>query len=653
MISQLGHFLLASLLPLGGFAVLHAVRSWKTQQFSGAVLNTQRWMALINCWLIGLLFIGLVGNHFELSYVTRYSSTTLPLQYKFAALWAGMEGSLLLWSWLLSLLSLWALKLCENEEQQSLVGGFLQQIQFFFVAVMLFAADPFALLAQVPLQGKSLNPLLQNLLMCIHPPMLLTGYVSMALPAAFAFAAVVRKKMDVSWLAPARRTMLVAWLILGIGNILGSMWAYVELGWGGFWAWDPVENAAILPWFSATAFLHSIMAEKRLGIFKRWNVILAFTCFFLTIFGTYLNRSGVVQSVHAFADFTLGYWFLIYMIIFVLGIAWLMWRKREALNAAQNISSFWSRENFFLLNNIIFSLITFAVAWGTLFPVLSELIKGETISMEPQFYNKMLAPLGLILLFLTAVGPFLTWQQTDGKRLFKQLLCPVLTSCIALLCVFLFSHHATWYAYLSAALITFLLCCIFELLCGAAMNRAKARQESFFTAFRKLFSEQGSRYGAYLIHLGIACAFIAVSGTLFQKSFDVMLKKGETKSAGEYQIHFAEFTQLSDSHKDIVSAKLQILDQSGKALATMQPAYSFFRAAEQPASEIDVFVQPFKDLYIVLGSYNSLEGWAEFRILVNPLMNFLWLGGIFFIAGTFTILAQLKTAQGAPYENEE
>ena len=356
---------------------------------------------------IGTMWVGLVSDSFELRNVAEYSSTTLGVGYKLTALWGSQAGSLLLWAWILSGYSAIVVFLnrTRNRQLMPVVMAVLMTIAIFFLGILSFVTSPFETLAQAPAQGRGLNPLLQNFYMQIHPPMLYLGYVGLSVPFAFAMAALVTRKLDTAWITSVRRWTIVSWLFLGIGILLGAKWAYETLGWGGYWAWDPVENAAFMPWLVATAFLHSVMVQERRGMLKVWNMVLVILTFSLALFGTFLTRSGIIASVHAFGESTLGPYFLGFIVAVLVGSVGLLVTRLPLLRSQHSLESYISREAIFLFNNLLLVGLAFAVFWGTMFPILSEAARGERITVGQGYYEQVATPIGIALLVLTGVGP--------------------------------------------------------------------------------------------------------------------------------------------------------------------------------------------------------------------------------------------------------
>src|SRR5216684_2358306 len=379
------------------------------------------------------LWAGLMRSDFSLEYVAAYSSTTLPTVYKFTSLWGGQQGSLLFWTWLLSIFT--SIAAFQNRRRNPEIAPYalavLAGVAIFFLFMLNFVTRPFDLLATIPAEGSDLNPLLQNYWMAIHPPSLYTGYVSATVPFAFGAAALMTGKLDDAWIRSTRRWAIFSWFFLTLGNMFGARWAYEVLGWGGYWAWDPVENAAFMPWLVMTAYLHSVMIQERKDMLKVWNVVLVLLTFALTIFGTFLTRSGVISSVHSFTQSGLGPFFIGFLVFVLLVAGGLLAYRLPELRTRATMESFLSREAAFLFNNLVLVGIAFAVFWGTVFPVLSEWVRGVKITVGPPFFNRVNAPLGLVLLFLAGVGPAIAWRRASPRNLRRAFAGPVAAGLVA------------------------------------------------------------------------------------------------------------------------------------------------------------------------------------------------------------------------------
>src|SRR5215212_3849671 len=425
----LGQFALWAALLLALWCVALAFTGrWREQpELARSIVRSV--YAVFGCLVVASLALwkGLVSHDFNIEYVAAYTSRNLPPYYIFSAFWAGQKGSLLFWAVVLSLFASAAQLLTPRRYAHLMpyVAGVTSAVVAFFVSVMIFAADPFQRLGFTPADGRVLNPQLQNVGMVIHPPMLYLGYISITIPFAFAVAALLSRRLDTGWIHAIRKWTLVSWLFLSIGITLGMWWAYVELGWGGYWAWDPVENASFLPWLTMTAFLHSVMIQEKRGMLKRWNLGLIIGTFLLSIFGTFITRSGVIASVHSFTQSNVGYFFLAFLAVSGILAFTLLYTRWPSLRAEVQLDSVVSREAAFLFNNLLLVGIAFSVLWGTLFPILSEAVRGTKITVGPPFFNRVNIPLGLLLLALTGIGPLIAWRKASAANLRRQFLAPV------------------------------------------------------------------------------------------------------------------------------------------------------------------------------------------------------------------------------------
>ena len=457
-----------------------------------------------------LLVKELITSNFDVDYVAHYTSIETPTIYKFTALWAGQSGSLLFWVFILSIYSLIMIFQNRNRYHRMMpwVLCVILTVQLFFLILTNFITNPFEPTNAdfVIANGLGLNPLLQNLTMAIHPPVLYLGFVGFTIPFAFTFAALLTNEKGSLWVRSIRRWSLVTWLALSCGIILGGWWAYQELGWGGYWAWDPVENASFMPWLTGTAFLHSIIIQEKKNMLRVWNTILIMLTFALTIFGTFLTRSGVMSSVHSFTESPLGPIFLAFVAIIVTVCAILVFQGLPKMKSDKHIESLTSRESGFLFNNVVFVTMCFAVFWGTIFPVISEAVRGTKITVGPPFFNQVNVPIGLLLLMLTGVGPLLAWRRTSRSNFIKYFSIPVGLALIAAIVFLLFGFRD--YVVISLTLSVFVVVAIIQ----ARVNRFG---ESSFVAFRTMVRKNRSRYGGYFVHLGIVLMFIGFTGQAF------------------------------------------------------------------------------------------------------------------------------------------
>lgn len=585
-----------------------------------------------------ILWYGLMGDHFQLVYVWNNSERALSLFYKFSALWGGQAGSLLFWTLILSGFSA-VLAFTHRQRHLALmpyVNGVLLATSAFFLILMIFAANPLRLATIVPADGQGLNPLLQNYWMIIHPVMLYLGYVGLAVPFAFAVAALMSGRLGNDWVRTVRRWTLIPWMFLSVGILMGSQWAYMELGWGGYWAWDPVENASFLPWLTATAFLHSIIIQEQRGILKIWNVLLIFLTYYLVILGTFTTRSGIIESVHSFARSDVGPFFLVFLIIVLLGFLWLFFRRLPLLRDEQTIESYASREAAFLGNNWLFAGIAFATLFGTFFPMFSELLVGERISVAAPFFNKVNGPLFLILLVLMGVGPLMGWRRTRFDALKRQFTWPLAAGLLIGLIAAVLSPPSI-FPPIGLAVCAFVTAAIVQEFVRGARARMTSAGENVLVALAGLLRRNGRRYGGYLVHLGIVMMGVAIIGNSFyQQTTNVTLAQGESATLGGYELMFVGMESRRASNRTEIGARIRIYERDeGRLLGSMLPRRNIYdKAPDAPTSEVGLRTTLLEDVYVVLNGWDEQGAFATFTVYVNPLTFWLWLGGIVLVFGT-------------------
>jgi len=583
-------------------------------------------------------------NDFSLAYVAEHSNSALPWFYKFAALWSGQEGSLLWWSWLLSIYAFLALFLNRKRHPELMpyVGVTLAGVQIFFLILNNFVAAPFKVLGSMDpagamhvariSEGSGLNPLLQYPEMVIHPPMLYLGYTGFTIPFAFALAALLGRYPGEKWIHITRRWTMVAWCFQGIGVLLGAHWAYAVLGWGGYWAWDPVENAALLPWITGTAFLHSVMMQEKRGMMKIWNVWLVFVTFMLCILGTFLTRAGIVNSVHAFAESSIGGWFVGFLAI-VLVVCLAAWYKnRDYLRADNQLDSLVSRESSFLFNNLILLAACFATLWGTLFPVLSEWVTGAKISVGPPFFNKVNVPIALLLLFLTGVGPLLAWRKTSFDALKRNFAWPLAIGVAAGIVAFVFGFRDL-YALVCLILSVFVALTIFAEFFRGARVIASRDHANLLSAVGELTMRNTRRYGGYVVHFGMVLIFIGISGTAFKQDLQKEMNIGDRLSIGPYTILCQNFDQLQNDNYQSERATLEVF-KNGRSTMMLYPERRFYLASKVTATMVAIESSPLRDLYVVYAGQSPDTGKPVIHAYINPLVKWIWFGGIVVVLGT-------------------
>lgn len=581
------------------------------------------------------LFYLLGSSQFQYEYVRDYTSSELPIIYKLTALWAGNSGSLLLWTFFLTLYMLmitYSRKMKGNPMVPYIVSILLANAVFFFF-ILGFVAKPFVLLSEVPTEGKGLNPMLQNPGMIIHPVTLYLGYVGLSIPFAFAMAALIMKNMDDFWIKMTRRWTIIAWLFLSLGNIFGGQWAYVELGWGGYWAWDPVENASFMPWLTATAFLHSVMIQERKNMLKVWNISLIIISYALTLFGTFLVRSGVLTSVHAFANSNLGLYFLIFMGVAVIGALYILMSRYNLIKrSAGEFNSFVSKESSFLINNLLLVGAAFAVFWGTIFPLVSEAVRGTKVTVGMPFFNKVEAPILLSMMFVMAVCPLLAWQRSTVKNLKKNFMIPAFLAVTAMILMVILGIQKAW-AVIGYGVIALLLITHYLEFYRGVKARRKMTGENPLVALYRLMSKNRRRYGGYMVHLGIAFITMGIIGS---QNYDLQTMKtidlGKSIEIKDYRINYDKLDQRKEGINDIIYADVTVF-KDGKLLGTFQPEKVFYGHWDQPSSEVAIISSFKEDLYIVLSAWED-DGRGTFIVKVNPMMNWLWIGSFMIVIGS-------------------
>jgi len=582
-----------------------------------------------------ILLRALLSHDFSLEYVAAYSSSTLPTNYVFAALWGGQKGSLLFWSFMLSLFAT-IVQLQNRERNRELmpwVTATMMTVAVFFLGLVTFLTDPFERLPTPAFEGADLNPLLQNYWMMIHPPSLYTGYVSASVPFAFAIAALATGRLGDQWIRSTRRWALFSWFFLSLGNLFGAMWAYEVLGWGGYWAWDPVENAAFMPWLVSTAYLHSVMIQEKKDMLRVWNMILVLLTFSLTIFGTFLTRSGVISSVHSFTQSGLGPFFIGFLLLVLLTAGGLVVYRLPELRTSGTIESFFSREAAFLFNNLILVGIAFAVFWGTVFPVLSEWVRGVKITVGPPFFNRVNAPLGLVLLVLMGIGPVIAWRRATPRNLWRAFAWPVGSALVAgvVLLVGGIPFGGAWVAFVGGV---FALGTIVQEFWRGVRARQAMLHESAPRALGRLVGKNRRRYGGYIIHVGIVSIFVGIAASsVFRIEAQQTMKVGDEMRVGRYTLRYDRIDSQENGHVARTAAVLPVF-VDGRQIDTLMPEKRFYKKPKQPTTEVANRSTLREDLYVVLGSYDPQTQLVTIQAYVNPLVVWIWLGGLILALGT-------------------
>src|SRR5579875_3243545 len=604
--------------------------------------------AVYAIWLLitigsAILVYAMMTGDFRFAYVAEHSNKAMPMLYKFAAWWGGQEGSLLFWSWLLATYT--AIVAYTNRRKHRdlmpYVIGVLATVQTFFLLMNNFVANPFQMLAEDKLivsvpDGNGLSPLLQYPAMAIHPPMLYLGYVGFAVPFAFAIASLITRQPGEGWIHTTRRWTLVTWLFQSTGIMLGAAWAYHVLGWGGYWAWDPVDNASLLPWLSGTAFLHSVMVQERRGMLKVWNVVLVIITFFLSIFGTFLTRSGIIQSVHAFAQSNIGSYFAVFLAVIALVSLTLLFLRLDFLKSENRLDSVISRESGFLFNNWILLAAVLAVLWGTIFPIISKAVENQTVTVGPPFFNKVMVPIGLLLLFLTGAGPLLAWRKTSFQSIKRNFVAPLIFAGIVGVILF-FAGVRHLYTWMSLFLCAFVAASIIGEFYKGARTRMKSSKENFFSAVYNLTMRNTRRYGGYVVHFGIVLIFVGLAGQAFRFETQGLMGPGDILRAKDYLFRCESFSSGQRANYEYERVSLAVTED-GHALTVMHPERRFFIAEQQPLSHVALRSDLARDLYVVMAGRDPDSGKAIIHVIINPLVQWVWIGGMVVLLGTILAL---------------
>jgi cytochrome c-type biogenesis protein CcmF len=592
-------------------------------------------------------------EEYQYRYVAGYSNRDLSLFYKITGLWAGQTGSLVFWATLLALFSAVAVlqNRRRNREFMPYVVGTLSTVIAFFLVVIITASNPFQLMEFVPADGRGLNPQLQNYWMTIHPPTLYLGFTAFTIPFAFAVSALLSGRLDTRWITTTRRWTLTAWFFLTNGIIFGMMWAYVELGWGGYWFWDPVENASLLPWLTGTAYLHSVMIQEKRGMLKMWNVLLILGTFLLSIFATFLTRSGLIESVHSFAqNLTISYIFLGFLTALVIVSAVLVWWRRASFAPESRLESAVSREAAFLLNNLVFVAAMLSVLWGTIFPLVSEASTGQTITLGPPFFNRVNLPLGLLLLALLGVGPVIAWRKATARNIRRNFALPVSIGVVTGVVLWIAGARNT-YALLTFALGAFVMATIVIEFWKGTRARARIEGEGVAPAFIHLVGRNRRRYGGYLVHAGLVVTFMGFAGSAWDVEKQVAMSPGESLEMKSpfghtYTLTYQAMSSYPATNMTKVVATVNVA-KNGERVGVLAPEKRSYKQREEVVSEVGIRRAWNEDLYLILAGVDDINAVvqgrnprpiATFRVLINPLVPWIWTGGLIMAIGTLIAL---------------
>ncbi|MDZ7723843.1 MAG: cytochrome c-type biogenesis CcmF C-terminal domain-containing protein [candidate division KSB1 bacterium] len=590
---------------------------------------------------LAVLLYELITHNFQLEYVARYSNRSLPWYYLLTALWAGQAGSLLLWAWLLGLFSILLLWRKKQHSESFLPNalGIMAVSLCFFLFLLVFKSNPFYLLPFAPEKGTGLNPLLQNPGMIFHPPSLYIGFVAYTVPFAVMISAFILNEQTLQWLTLVRRWSLFAWVFLTAGNILGMQWAYVELGWGGYWAWDPVENASLLPWLTGTAFLHSIIARERRDTLKTWSFALLVLTFALTIFGTFVTRSGLISSVHAFGVSSLGPAFLVFMGAILAGSLLLMLKRKDRFKG-RVIQSWRSKESAFLLTNLILLLFAIAVLIGTLFPAISQAIGDQQLSVGESYYNRIAAVLGVALFLTLGVCTLLVWGRTSLDLIWRKIRIPGVIAVFTLILLLIKGiHHAG--LVLAVATGVFVLILTVNQAVETIQKSLHTSEKGFFRGLTAALTRNKRRYGSYIVHLGVTLFFIGLTlSSTFDSQLERTLRPGESIQVGSMTLNYKGLEKSSERDLTLISARFDLL-RNGRQVNPIISQRQF-HSNYQPVTEVGIRSSLLRDIYVILADYQLDSQTATVQIMVNPMVLWIWMGGIIMVLGTLVSFGDKK-----------
>ena len=645
MISQIGSLALSISggLILSNFFFLFYYSIRKDKIF----LNVSQRGLIAVCFCVILATLCLLNelliSNFNLQYVSQYTSYETPLFFKVTALWAGQAGSLLFWTFIMSIYSLIYINITLRKMPTLKYSSYimLSFIFGFFLLLSNFIANPFQPVSSdiIVQNGNGLNPLLQNVTMAIHPPTLYLGFIGTTILFVMALSGLISKSLNFEWIQSIRRWSLIVWTFLSGGIILGGYWAYNELGWGGYWAWDPVENSSLMPWLILTAFIHSSMIQEKRGMLKSWNILLASSTFLLVILGTFITRSGIVSSVHSFTAENLGPLFLAFLSSLILFTGYWFVKRFDTLKSDSKIDSFTSREGGFLYNNLILLLMCFIVLWGTLFPILSEAWNGEKIYVGATYFNQLNVPIGLVLLFLMGIGPLLSWKTTSRSTLLSNFKIPMLISFFSGVIYSIFFGPLQLYPLVTCMGIAFTATSIINEF-RKSYKKSKSDNKSIPSAIVSMLFNNRHKNGGYIVHIGVTLLFVGFIGRAFEVEKEFNLSPGE-------EIYFANYifklnsieSEARDNHYAFIS-DIDVIDQRNNLLTSLYPEkriYFYWNPdpeKRQPHSELDIYSTMRKDIYSIFSAYDAEKNQGYFKIMINPLVNWVWIGGIVMVVGS-------------------
>jgi cytochrome c-type biogenesis protein CcmF len=647
--ANLGHscILLAFIIALVGMvSPLVAARTGEERYLSLARYALLGQFLLVTLAAFALIY-GLISTDFSIKYVAFNTTRATPIYYRVTGLWGALEGSLLLWEWLLIIfaaITAWVYR-DRHREMMPWVIMIFSIVSVFFLCVIGFLSNPFEIISPVPADGRGLNPLLEDANMMTHPPLLYTGFVGLTVPYAFAMAALIVGKLDEAWIVSTRRWTIIAWFFLTAGNLVGAWWSYHVLGWGGYWAWDPVENAAFMPWLPATAFLHSVQVQERRRMLKVWNLSLIIVAFSLTIFGTFLTRSGILSSIHAFSSGPVGGFFLGFLTLILLSSFGLLAYRADLLREQPELDAMVSRESAFLLNNIVLVSALFTIFLGTIFPLLSEAVAGVQVSVGAPYFNSVTVPLFLFLVFLMAMGPMIAWRRASWDNLKRNFLWPATGALLLGLGLFLWKVR-DFLPLLGFTLLAFVVFTILYDTTLALRARKRVAGEGILRGLITLTRRNQRRYGGLVVHLGVVLIIMGIAGSMtYSIEKEATLAVKQNLQVGNYQIQFQGLRGSQQPTHFRVEGAFRVF-HNGNDEGILSPALKFFPTQQSPVGRAVHQSSLSEDIYLILSGFSELDrNQATLKVLVRPLVIWMWIGGFVITLGTLICISPMGKAR--------
>jgi cytochrome c-type biogenesis protein CcmF len=650
MLSQLGSLFLMVSLAVAVYGIAAAVLGARLGrwEFVASAYRAVLWLLGLVTVAALLLVAALISYDFSIAYVARNTLRGTPLYYRITALWGSLEGSLLLWQWLLSLFS-GAVVLTQRRKLRELMPyavAVLLTVSAFFLFIMVLPANPFRPQFPIPADGRGLNPLLLTTSMIFHPVFLYLGFVGFTIPFAFAIGALIAGRFGEEWIVATRRWTIMAWYFLTVGILIGGWWAYTTLGWGGYWAWDPVENASFMPWLLGTAFLHSVMIQEYRKMLKAWNLSLIIMTFAMTMFGTFLTRSGIISSVHAFSNSSLGAYFLLFIgLLLLFSVAALVYRLDDLRGQAE-LDAMLSRETAFLANNVILVVITFTIFLGTIFPVLAEAVRGVKVSVGAPFFNKVTVPLAYALLVLMGIGPLIAWRRSSWDNLKRNFTYPMVAALVVAAVGLLWTRNP--YALISFGVCAFVTATIVsEFYKGVYARRKLVPGTNVPRALWTLFARNRRRYGGFVVHFGVVVTIIGITvSSNFGVEQEVRVARGEVIYAGDYELRYTGSRAYNEVYREVVWADVTVL-RHGREITKLSAGKSFHPNEQQPIAQVGIRSTPWEDLYVILGGVEPDGSAATLKIMVNPMVMWIWIGGLIITFGALITIIPSRVPHAA------